>query len=155
MYNKYINLYNKFILLTTNKDLYVLKRKKDNFSDRISIFLIHFALFLVIFKNEENKKKLQVIYDFLFKQIELSIREIGYGDQSINKKMKDYVNLFHNILSKLHFWNNSSYLTKKKLLSFFLSDFTNISYLVQYFDQYVLNLSKNSLKSYLKSVNKS
>ena len=25
--------------------------------------------------------------------LELSIREIGYGDQSINKKMKDYLNL--------------------------------------------------------------
>ena len=39
------------------------------------------------------KSILQDIYDFIFRQIELSIREIGYGDQSINKKMKDYLNL--------------------------------------------------------------
>ena len=38
-------------------------------------------------------KLLQEIYDFNFRQLELSIREIGYGDQSINKKMKDYINL--------------------------------------------------------------
>ena len=32
------------------------------------------------FKNEENKIILQEIYDFNFRQLELSIREIGYGD---------------------------------------------------------------------------
>ena len=42
-----------------------------------------------IYKNEKNKIILQEIYDFNFRQLELSIREIGYGDQSINKKMKD------------------------------------------------------------------
>ena len=36
--------------------------------------------------------------------LELSIREIGYGDQSINKKMKDYINLFHSMVSEIHFW---------------------------------------------------
>ena len=43
--------------------------------------------------NENKKiiiKKYMIIY---FRQLELSIREIGYGDQSINKKMKDYLNL--------------------------------------------------------------
>ena len=56
-------------------------------------FLLHFAFFLKEFKKTENEKKLQEIYDFTFRQVELSIREIGYGDQSINKKMKDYINL--------------------------------------------------------------
>jgi cytochrome b pre-mRNA-processing protein 3 len=46
------------------------------------------------------------IYDFNFRQLELSIREIGYGDQSINKKMKDYINLFHSMVSEIHFWDN-------------------------------------------------
>ena len=36
---------------------------------------------------------MQEIYDYIFRQVELSIREIGYGDQSINKKMKDYLKL--------------------------------------------------------------
>ena len=60
---------------------------------------------------------LQEIYDFNFRQLELSIREIGYGDQSINKKMKDYINLFHSMVSEIHFWNNfiKNY---KKLKSF-------------------------------------
>ena len=38
--------------------------------------------------------------------MELSIREIGYGDASINKKMKDYINVFFSILDKINDWNN-------------------------------------------------
>ena len=79
-------------------------------------FLLHFAFFFKSFKNEENTKILQDIYDYCFRQLELSIREIGYGDQSINKKMKDYINLFHSLLSKIHFWDN--FLIKKKEILF-------------------------------------
>ena len=70
------------------------------------LFLIHFAFFLKVFKNKDNTKILQKIYDFNFRQLELSIREIGYGDQSINKKMKDYINLFHSLVSEIHFWDD-------------------------------------------------
>ena len=37
--------------------------------------------------------------------MELSIREIGYGDQSINKKMKDYINFFILYWIEIHFWD--------------------------------------------------
>ena len=47
------------------------------------------------------KKNLQELFDFVFRQIELSIREIGYGDVSVNKKMKDFINLFYSILDKI------------------------------------------------------
>jgi cytochrome b pre-mRNA-processing protein 3 len=60
-------------------------------------------LFFKNFKNVKNEKILQEIYDFNFRQLELSIREIGYGDQSINKKMKDYINLFHALFQKFIF----------------------------------------------------
>ena len=57
--------------------------------------------------------------DFNFRQLELSIREIGYGDQSINKKMKVYLNLFHAIVSDIHFWDELTKDEKLKKLSFF------------------------------------
>ena len=110
----YINLYNNLIKLTTNKLLYKSLNKQDSFNDRLIIFLLHFAFFLKNFKNEENEKILQEIYDFNFRQLELSIREIGYGDQSINKKMKDYINVFHAIISDIHFWDDNDLVKKKK-----------------------------------------
>ena len=148
----YINFYNNLIKLTTNKLLYKNLNKQDSFNDRLIIFLLHFAFFLKNFKKTENEKILQDIYDFNFRQLELSIREIGYGDQSINKKMKDYINVFHAIISDIHFWNDLDLIKKKEIISKFLENFSNIDELVVYFDEYLINLSKKTLNSYLKSV---
>ena len=137
---------------TRNKDLYKNLNREDNFSDRLTLFLLHFSFFLKNYKNEENKKVLQEIYDYNFRQLELSIREIGYGDQSINKKMKDYINLFHSMVSEIHFWDDLSKSDKLKKISTFLSDFQNNEELLEYFDLFNSNLSKKTLNSYLKSV---
>ena len=141
------------IKLTTNKSLYVgVLNKQDNFGDRLTLFLLHFAFILKEFKNKKNEKELQKLYDFNFRQLELSIREIGYGDQSINKKMKDYINVFHGIISEIHFWNELNFKSKKQMISKFLHNFSEIKYLVDYFDNFSDNLSKNNLNYYLKSV---
>jgi len=132
--------------------LYKSLTREDKFSDRLTLFLLHFAFFLKNFKNEENKNVLQEIYDFNFRQLELSIREIGYGDQSINKKMKDYINLFHSMVSEIHFWDSLSRTQKIEKLSIFLSDFNKIGDLLDYFELFNDNLSKKTLNSYLKSV---
>ncbi len=152
MNDKYINIYNNLINFTRNKNLYKNLNRNDNFSDRLTLFLLHFSFFLKNFKNEENKKVLQEIYDFNFRQLELSIREIGYGDQSINKKMKDYINLFHSMVSEIHFWDSLSRSDKIKKISLFLVDFENIDDLLNYFEEFNSNLSKKTLNSYLKSV---
>ena len=148
----YINFYNNLIKLTTNKLLYKNLGKQDTFNDRLIIFLFHFAFFLKVFKSAENEKILQNIYDFNFRQLELSIREIGYGDQSINKKMKDYINTFHAIVSDVHFWDYLDIKKKKEIILNFLGNFNNIDELVEYFDKFIENLSKKTLNSYLKSV---
>ena len=154
MKEKYIHIYNNLINFTRNKDLYKNLNRKDNFSDRLTLFLLHFSFFLKNFKSDENKSTLQEIYDFNFRQLELSIREIGYGDQSINKKMKDYINLFHSMVSEIHFWDDLKRDEKINKISIFLSDFSNIEQLLDYFEDFNLNLSKKTLNSYLKSVSK-
>jgi len=148
----YLHIYNNLINFTRNKELYKNLNREDSFSDRLTLFLFHFSFFLKNFKKDENKKTLQEIYDFNFRQLELSIREIGYGDQSINKKMKDYVNLFHSMVSEVHFWDNLSKSEKLNKISIFFSDFQNYDDLLKYFENFNLNLSKKTLNSYLKSV---
>ena len=152
MKEKYIHIYNNLINYTRNKDLYKNLNRNDNFSDRLTLFLLHFSFFLKNFKNDENKNILQEIYDFNFRQLELSIREIGYGDQSINKKMKDYINLFHSMVSEIHFWDDLSKEEKLKKISIFLADFQNNDVLLNYFEDFNSELSKKTLNSYLKSV---
>ena len=145
-------VYNNLINLTRNKELYINLKREDNFSERLTLFLLHFSFFLKNFKNEENKIILQQIYDFNFRQLELSIREIGYGDQSINKKMKDYINLFHSMVSEIHFWNDLNRPDKLKIINKFLDHFDNNEKLLDYFDDFNMNLSKKNLNFYLKSV---
>ena len=152
MKKNYINIYNNLINLTRNKKLYSSINRNDDFSDRLIFFLLHFSFFLKNFKKKEDKKILQEIYDFNFKQLELSIREIGYGDQSINKKMKEYINLFHSMLSDIHYWDTSEKSKKVKIFESFLSDYTDIAALIEYFDDFNNNLSKNTLNYFLKSV---
>ena len=152
MDNNFINIYNYLINYTRNEQLYSSLNRNDNFSDRLTLFLLHFAFFLKNFKNEENKEVLQKIYDFNFRQLELSIREIGYGDQSINKKMKVYINLFHSMVSEIHFWDDLNREKKIEKLSIFLEDFKNIDEFVDYFEVFRDNLSKKNLNYLIKGV---
>ena len=152
MSKNYINVYNNLINYSRNKDLYKSLDREDNFSDRLTVFLIHFAFFLKVYKNDDNTKILQEIYDFNFKQLELSIREIGYGDQSINKKMKDYINLFHTIISEIHFWDDYTDIEKKNKITLFLENIEKNEYLVEYFDDFKKDLTKKNLNYFLKSV---
>ena len=144
----YINIYNTLINYSRNKDLYLSLTRSETFSDRLIFFLLHFAFYLKNFKNDQNKRILQDIYDFNFRQLELSIREIGYGDQSINKKMKDYINLFHSIISEIHFWDELKKVEKIQKLTLFLPDFNKIENLVDYFDNFSANLTKKNLNSF-------
>ena len=152
MNSKYINIYNNLVELTRNKDLYQNFDKQDTFSDRLTFLLLHFAFFLKVFKKKNDKDTMQKIYDHVFRQLELSIREIGYGDQSINKKMKDYINLFYAMLDKIHNWDDLSRVSKISVLMTFLHNKTDNDYFINYFDNYSQNLSNNTLNFYLKGV---
>ena len=138
--------------MARNKDLYKDFEKQDIFSDRLTFFLLHFAIFFKVFKNKDNKERLQEIYDFTFRQLELSIREIGYGDQSINKKMKDYINLFHDMIDKFHFWEDLEEGQKKKIIANYTLNSKNSLFLLDYFENFLNSLKKNTLNSFIKSV---
>ena len=155
MNNKYINFYNNLVTLTRNKVLYEEFTTKDTFSHRLIIFLFHFAFFLQNFKKSSDKKILQNIYDYIFKQLEYTIREEGFGDVTINKKMKTYINMFHSILENIENWHKMNDLKKKTLLLEYLGFDNNVNTkIVDYFDNYRNYLSKNSLNSLLKGVSK-
>ena len=136
MNNNYLNIYNNLIKLTRNKNLYLNLKNNDTFSDRLIILLFHFGFFLKTYKKTLFKKESQNLFDFFIRQIELSIREIGYGDVSVNKKMKDYVNLFYSILDKVEKWNILENSEKKATISNLLNIKKDNDFFVEYFDNY-------------------
>tara|TARA_Y100001935_G_C16940180_1_gene329637 strand:- start:5 stop:478 length:474 start_codon:yes stop_codon:yes gene_type:complete len=152
MNSEYLNIYNNLIKLTRNKNLYLNLERNDEFSDRLIFLMFHFALFLKKYKNEISKKKSQELFDFIVRQIELSIREIGYGDVSVNKKMKDYVNMFYAILDKIEINDMSKY---ENINSFFKKIFNldkNIEFYADYYKKYDEYLSNNTLNNFTKDI---
>ena len=152
MNKNFLNIYNNLIKLTRNKLLYRNKLSNESFSDRLIIFLFHFAFFLKIYKNKSNKTEFQNLYDYIFNQIELSIREIGYGDSSVNKKMKEYINLMYAIIDKVELWEKLNLFEKTKFFSNFIEVNKESSFFINYFNKYADYLSKKSLNYFTKDV---
>ena len=61
-------------------------------------------------------------------------------------------NTFHLILDQINNWEETSNSHKAKVLSDFLNIDRNASNLIDYFDNYLINLSNNTLNFYIKGV---
>ena len=116
------------------------------------ILFFHLSFLLKTYKNTESKENLQKFFDYCVRQIELSIREIGYGDATINKKMKEYVNLLFSIIDKINDWENIDKVKKKEILKIYIQDLSNFDIYLEYFDKYRDFLSKNSFNNLTKDI---
>ena len=152
MNKEFINIYNNLVNLSRNKNIYYFFTNKDTFSDRLLIFLFHLAFFFKNYKSKIDQKYIQNFYDYTFRQIELDIREIGYGDQSVNKKMKTYINMLYSIIEKIHNWENYDKNDKLKIFNLYIENKDNNQKIVDYFEKYYVYLTKISLNSFIKSV---
>ena len=85
-------LYNNILLLSRNKVLFTKFSLVDSFHNRIILLFIHISFLFIKLNENTGKKRYKIIFqrlfDYLFKQIELNMREIGYGDVQVNKNMK-------------------------------------------------------------------
>ena len=152
MKDHYLNIYNNLIKLTRNKSLFEKLNIQDSFYDRMIDFFIHFAFFLKVYKKEDNKQYLQKLYDFVFNQIDISLQEAGHGDTTINKKMKNYVSIFHSIIKKVDYWESLKNEEKTNFFSTFFEHSIESSYFVEYFEKYRNFLTNNTLNHFTKGV---
>ena len=97
-----LTLYNNILSLSRNKLFYTKFDLADTFQNRINLIFLHISFIFI--KIKQTKKKIDVkkfdqnLFDLLFNQIELNMRELGFGDVMVNKKMKFLVKSFYNIL---------------------------------------------------------
>ena len=117
-----IDLYNILLSLSRNKIFYTKMELPDTFESRIYLMFVHFSIILKIYKkkgvmfNQEN-------YDLLFNNIENDLRELGYGDVTVNKKMKDLNKILYDILLKLEKnETGQSFIINQSLLSTYFKD---------------------------------
>ena len=109
------NLYNKLVELSRNIFFYKEILLKDDFETRVNLVFIHFSLLLIIFKNKKIDFP-QEIFDNIFLNIEYHIRELGYGDVVVNKKMKTLTRVFYDILLKINKSKSESFKTNIEIL---------------------------------------
>ena len=95
---------------------------------------------MIVSKNK-GKKFDQKSYDSLFHNIENNLREMGFGDVSVNKKMKDFNKLLYDILLKLNKKDviGTFKINEKLIIEYFkdLKDTKNTKYID--FERYFMN----------------
>jgi len=112
------NLYNKTLIDSRDPNIFK-SHIVDNLNNKILIFLIFLSKnFNKIAKTTLNYQKL---FDYTFHRIETDLREIGYGDMSVNKKMKVIVTKFYSILIDFKDFNIKTDEYKMDLLSKYFS----------------------------------
>ena len=116
------------------------------------IFFFHVGFLLKNYKNDESKENLQKFFDFCIRQLELSIREIGYGDATINKKMKDYVNLLFSVIDKIDKWEIFDEEQKIEIVKKYVAQGVNYNDYVKYIDKYRSFLAKNTFNNLSKDI---
>tara|TARA_B100000029_G_C17460215_1_gene918229 strand:- start:74 stop:580 length:507 start_codon:yes stop_codon:yes gene_type:complete len=142
-YKKHNNtLYNKLVQLSRNKFFYQELRLPDNFETRVLLIFFHLVIIFKTKKNTKYKKDLQNLFDNVFQNIEINIRELGYGDTKVNKTMKNLSKIFYDILTnldkKIFFSFNSERILLEKYFynSKKIEDDQNVSKLADYFEKF-------------------
>ena len=107
------NLYNKILLDARNPEIFS-RFIEDSLNNKIIIFLTFLSK--IFNKMDENDKNYQILFDYIFHRIETDLRELGYGDMSVNKKMKVIVTKFYSILLDFKNFDNKDKLNKVEIL---------------------------------------
>ena len=152
-------LYNNILLLSRNKIFYTNFNLDDIFQNRIHLIFIHISFLFTKIKQNKNKTLFkdfyQNMFDLIFKKIDLNMREIGFGDVTINKNMRYLVKTFYNILLKSEDYKKMNLSEKNNFLTSCL-EFKSIEKmsinkaLIDYFDKYQAFCFDLSLDSVLR-----
>ncbi len=152
------HLYNILLNLSRNIFFYKDINLKDTYETRIYLMFFHFSILMIIFK-DKGKKFDQKQYDQLFNNIENNLRELGFGDIAVNKKMKDLNKILYDILLKIKpNFKEGSVISFNQLIfiKYFegLEGIDNLKYneIKSYFSNFYNYCSKLSLDNILKEV---
>lgn len=91
-------LYQSVLDSARQEKLYTDYGVADTPTGRFQMIILHAAPHIMAFAKAGQTKKSQALFDMIFRDVELSFREIGIGDLSVPKKMKAFMQEFNGIL---------------------------------------------------------
>tara|TARA_A100001015_G_C14912836_1_gene681158 strand:- start:225 stop:716 length:492 start_codon:yes stop_codon:yes gene_type:complete len=145
-------LYNTLLNLSRNIFFYKTLDFKDAYETRIYLMFLHYSIVLFIQKMRKNKPDQKNYNDFFF-YIENNLRELGFGDVAVNKKMKEMNKIFYDILIKISEKQTHLILNRKMINKYFV-ELTNNNEKYKQFEAYLYHFynfcfelpSKNMIK---------
>ena len=140
-----LKLYNNILSLSRNKLFYTKYNLADTFQNRINLIFFHISFIITKVNNDTQKNVYkdfyQKLFDISFKLIEINMRELGYGDVSVNKNMKLLVKSFYSIMYFSQNYSNKDDVTKNDFFRQYLKcniddNKRNNVNLIGYFDKF-------------------
>ena len=91
------NIYTNIVKTSRNKIFFLDFKVNDTVEGRFDIIILHsFIIFYFFIDNSQKKSELpQLLFDHMFADFDSSLREMGFGDIAVNKRMKQFINAFY------------------------------------------------------------
>ena len=95
-------IYQNIVEISRSKFFYLNLKLKDNFETRFDLIIFHAFIIFFYYKNLKKGKSVisQDLFDFMFIDFENNLREMGFGDIAVNKKMKVFITAFYGRLAQ-------------------------------------------------------
>ena len=100
--NKVEKIYQNIVKISRSKFFYLELDLEDNFETRFDLIVFHaFMIFYFYKKKKIDKTDIsQNLFDYMFNDFENNLREMGFGDIAVNKKMKFFIRAFYGRIAK-------------------------------------------------------
>ena len=148
--NKYKDItpeiYQNIIERSRSKFFYLNLDIDDSFESRFDIIILHSFIIFYFLKDisDEEKKLSQFLFDFMFEDFDNNLREMGFGDIAVNKKMKVFITAFYGRIAnyskgvyQIKSNSEDEILNKAIINNIYKGKDTNSRYL-NFFKQYIL-----------------
>ena len=95
-------IYQNIIEISRSKFFYIDLELDDSFETRFDLIISHAFMIFYFYKskNINNSSLSQMLFDHMFNDFENNLREMGFGDIAVNKKMKLFIRAFYGRLSQ-------------------------------------------------------
>ena len=91
------NIYTNIVKTSRNKSFFLKFNVDDTVEGRFDIIILHSFIVFNFFIHTNNQKSSlpQMLFDHMFSDFDSSLREMGFGDIAVNKRMKQFINAFY------------------------------------------------------------
>jgi cytochrome b pre-mRNA-processing protein 3 len=95
-------IYQNIVKISRSKFFYIDYGLDDSFETRFDLVIFHSFMIFYYYKSKKikNSNIAQDLFDYMFNDFENNLREMGFGDIAVNKKMKAFIRAFYGRLSQ-------------------------------------------------------